>query len=445
MTGYDSTFGDSSSSNTNIVKDEASVWTGIGAMRTFIVHCAVIGYEEHIGAEAYGDAEAEPDPEIYVANHEVDATDDDYVGDGGEYALGYPSGGEDEVPFEIEPDYDASDADEVEESRHGSSHSGHYFQDQHDDDYRKEDALVGSGGSYDASGSDDDYDYGRHDGYDRYGYETGVFSGNSITSDLSAGSPESTAPLATNQSAITAPTLPSVNVVLPATRVTLQTIPTSDTHLCPDFDGQCLNGNIIRCDRVLSTDTNAISSRYECEFGPGLSVTSERACHESCRRQGDCSGWQMIQTQTFDGSGGDGTTYDCCFVHGHPHLQDPLPQQSRFSTFPAYYSYGLDSYCTDQSPGLCPEADNGCVDEFLVRCGRDLEQDVAAVPGAYTARHPRALGVPPSVRREPAMYGMVRELKVSRRRERLMVQLLARVRADRPAAGAQCRFLVFVL
>ncbi|KAK6218828.1 hypothetical protein LQW54_002754, partial [Pestalotiopsis sp. IQ-011] len=344
--------------------------------------------DEHIGAGAYGEAEVEPDPEIYVANHEVDAADDDYVGDGGEYALGYPSGGEDEVPFEVEADYDGSDADEFEDGRHGSSHSGHYFQNQvaeHDDGYSKDDTSVGSGGSYDAPGLDDDYDYGRHDGYDRYGYETGVFSSNSITSDLSAGSPESTAPLATNQSAIADATVSSAHGVLPATRVTLQTIPTSETHLCPDFDGQCLNGNIIRCDRVLGIDANATSSRYECEFGPGLSVTSERACHESCRRQGDCSGWQMIQTQIFDGSGGDGTTYDCCFVHGHPRLQDPLPQQSRFSTFPAYYSYGLDSYCTDQSPGLCPMADNGCVDEFLVRCGRDLEQDVTAAPGAYTA------------------------------------------------------------
>ncbi|ETS85615.1 hypothetical protein PFICI_03640 [Pestalotiopsis fici W106-1] len=158
-----------------------------------------------------------------------------------------------------------------------------------------------------------------------------------------------------------------------ATTVTLQTVPTSATDICPDLGGQCLDNNYIQCDRVLQDDAGTSIGIDKCIFQPG--IKSERACHQTCLLDNKCYGWIMEQVQDFDDFG-NGKSYYCCHLNTTVQLPDPLPAKGPFSTFPAYDSYGLKGSCPADVGSICPRAENACVDDFKVRCGRLIFNDV---------------------------------------------------------------------
>ncbi|ETS73561.1 hypothetical protein PFICI_14507 [Pestalotiopsis fici W106-1] len=480
--------------------------------------------------DSYGNLEGDLDVESYAIGDGADLEDDDYSGDGGGYAHGYPSGNNDETPFEDDPEYDDYDAHDFEEDRHGSSHSGHYSQGGrigHSKD-SKYDASRGSDRSYHAAAFDDeDLGYGTHDSYGQDMYDPIISTSSAAASDLSYNLPDgsskstvSTTPT-TSSNTITDSSTTSTRVIPSATQIlcpdkdsqcvdnfligcakifnpvdrpsvisrqvdvpgvtnpqichqlcvedplclawadadepefffggcshyvetivlnstdpflgslqinsfglrgfcdlaipestlttavktpltttsqsstpiltsssassNLPTIPTSETSLCPQLDGQCLNSNIIRCDRDLDLDVDPPWSNYVC-VTPLPIITSERECHESCNPDFTCIGWKMTQVLADASTGVGGGTGECCHVFGSVVLQDPLPQQQPLATFPEYNSYGLRFRCDDggQSEELCPKAENTCLDGFLIKCDRFLEDDLTPATAQFT-------------------------------------------------------------
>lgn len=154
-----------------------------------------------------------------------------------------------------------------------------------------------------------------------------------------------------------------------ASAVTLETLPTSATDLCPALGGHCLDSNYIQCDRILEDDAGMTIDAGQCVFQPG--IKSERACHDACHLNNNCQGWIMDQEQELN---------DCCHLNTSVQLPDPLPPISGPSTSLAHYSYGLKRACPADVSSLCPAAESDCVDGFKVRCGRLIFNDVAPVP-----------------------------------------------------------------
>ncbi|KAI4596734.1 hypothetical protein KJ359_005076 [Pestalotiopsis sp. 9143b] len=154
-----------------------------------------------------------------------------------------------------------------------------------------------------------------------------------------------------------------------ASDVTLETLPTSATDLCPGLGGHCLDSNYIQCDRNLEDDTSTTIDDEQCVSQPG--IHSERACHDACHLDNKCYGWTMDQEQELS---------DCCHLNTSVQLRDPLPPNTAPSMSPAHYSYGLKRSCPSDISSLCPAAESACVDGFKVRCGRLIFNDVAPIP-----------------------------------------------------------------
>ncbi|KAI0158596.1 hypothetical protein BJ166DRAFT_307634 [Pestalotiopsis sp. NC0098] len=181
----------------------------------------------------------------------------------------------------------------------------------------------------------------------------------------------STAIVTTALSSSSQPSTSTAVATSPSASGDIVTIPTSETSLCPQLDGQCLNSNLIRCDRDLDLDADPEYSDYTC-VSPVPAITSERECHEACLPNFTCIGWKM--TQVLTGAGAPA----CCHVMGSLELRDPLPQQLPLATFPEYESYGLRFRCDGgrESEELCPSAENSCLDDFLIKCDRFLFDDL---------------------------------------------------------------------
>lgn len=160
-------------------------------------------------------------------------------------------------------------------------------------------------------------------------------------------------------------------------QVTLVTIPATDTeNLCPAFDGRCLNANYIRCDREIADDSDPLLSGYTCTHQSG--INTERQCHETCVANTSCSGWDAEREW---GETGPDEFALCCHISGFVGL---LASPPTHPTDLLYHSYGLRSRCPAAERFLCPKSENYCVDNFHIRCGRALTNDIsAAISSAY--------------------------------------------------------------
>lgn len=158
---------------------------------------------------------------------------------------------------------------------------------------------------------------------------------------------------------------------IPPSQVTRVTLPATDTeNLCPVFEGRCLNSNYIRCDRGIADDSDPLLSSYTCI--QQSDINTERQCHDTCVANTTCNGWEAER----DGvETGPNEIALCCHISGFVGL---LASPPTHPTDLLYHSYGLKKRCPRAERFLCPKSENYCVDNFHIRCGRSLTDDISA-------------------------------------------------------------------
>ncbi|KAF7541035.1 hypothetical protein G7054_g952 [Neopestalotiopsis clavispora] len=116
-----------------------------------------------------------------------------------------------------------------------------------------------------------------------------------------------------------------------ASAVAPQITPTSATDLCPDMDGQCLNGFKVRCERLIFNDVTPL-----LEGNLVANISEEVVCHETCVEDSGCTAWWGERDSYFK-------TYTC--YHGTMSVSiKPMIAESQGEEF-MYSSYGVRKTC----------------------------------------------------------------------------------------------------